>query len=231
MAHKHPSPKTFMRNPLYYVSACIVICFVAIGAFYTVQHPTPATQNPSSNPISATNTETITTNSPNDKPSEVVPNNTYKWPGNSADPMQISIPSLSTEGYIQKVGIDANGQMAVPSNVHMAGWYVNSAVPGNRGLSIIDGHVDGYTTKQGIFHNLNELRVNDIITITFGSGVKKNFQVFSNMSVPLSASDSALFSQNPAIANQLNLITCTGLYDQAAKTYDQRAIISARLVP
>lgn len=33
--------------------------------------------------------------------------------------------------------------MAVPNNIHMAGWFMDSVRPGQMGLSIIDGHVDG----------------------------------------------------------------------------------------
>jgi len=146
------------------------------------------------------------------------------------EPSYISLPTIGAAGYIQKVGIDQYGQMAAPNNVHLAGWYVNSLLPGQAGLSIIDGHVDGSTHHQGIFGQLSKLQPSNVFTVTFGNGSHKSFAVKSVQLVDAANVPSILFAHDPAITNQLNLITCGGDYDGVSHTYDKRTIIISALL-
>ena len=146
------------------------------------------------------------------------------------EPSYISLPSIGASGYIQKVGVDQYGQMAAPTNVHVAGWYVNSLLPGQAGLSIIDGHVDSYYHNQGIFGKLSQLKTGDVFTVMFGNGSKKSFEVKSAQLVAANNVPSVLFAHDPAIPNQLNLITCGGDYDGVSHTYDKRTIVVSELV-
>lgn len=143
------------------------------------------------------------------------------------EPSYISLPTIGAQGYMQKVGVDQYGQMAAPTNVHLAGWYVNSLLPGQSGLSVIDGHVDGYAHNQGIFGSLNKLKAGDVFTVTFGNGSKKSFAVKSLQLVDAGNVPSVLFAHDPTIASQLNLITCGGDYDSVSHTYDKRTIVTS----
>jgi len=147
------------------------------------------------------------------------------------EPSSIALPSIGAQGYIQKVGIDQYNQMAAPTNVNLAGWYVNSLLPGQAGLSIIDGHIDGYRHNQGIFGHLNELQPGATFTVTFGSGRSKSFQVKSVRLVQVADVPDVLFAHDPAITSQLNLITCGGTYDGVSHTYNQRTIVISALIP
>ncbi|HEY4160982.1 MAG TPA: class F sortase [Candidatus Saccharimonadales bacterium] len=146
------------------------------------------------------------------------------------EPGYISLPSINSGGYVQKVGVDQYDQMAAPNNVHLAGWYVNSLLPGQAGLSVIDGHVDGYYHNQGIFGRLNELKLGDVFTVTFGNGGKKSFVVKSSQLVDANDVPGVLFAHDPTIPNQLNLITCGGDYNGVSHTYDKRTIVVSSLV-
>lgn len=152
---------------------------------------------------------------------------TYKWQGNPSDPKYIVIPHVA-EGFIQKVGIDQHKAIAVPSNIHMAGWFVDSVLPGKKGLSIIDGHVDG-PTQPGIFTNLAKAKVGSNFTITFGNGDIKQFRVKKVTTVDASKAETKLFDQDPKLIRQLNLITCGGTYNKTVG-YDKRVIVSAEFV-
>lgn len=110
-----------------------------------------------------------------DKPNETKPANRYAWKGKPEDPKKIIIPSLDIDGYIQNVGVDQNKEVAVPNNIHIAGWFVDTVLPGQKGLSIIDGHVDGRTTD-GIFKNLSQIKPGAQIQIIFGNGSSKTFK-------------------------------------------------------
>src|SRR5262245_48002539 len=78
-----------------------------------------------------------------DQPDENEPPKDYNWSGTATDPKKIIIPSIGVDAFVQQVGVDQKKQIAVPDNIHMVGWFINSVRPGQKGLSIIDGHVNG----------------------------------------------------------------------------------------
>lgn len=165
-----------------------------------------------------------------DTPSESRPDETYTWRGRPEDPMEIRIPSAQTEGFIQKVGKDQNGQIAVPNNIHIAGWFIDSARPGQQGLSIIDGHVDGRSEQGGVFKHIGRLNTDDTFQVELGSGTVLDYKVHTVTSVETDKAASQLFSQMPGVVSQLNLITCGGNYDRELRDYDQRIIVVAELL-
>ncbi|TXG78042.1 class F sortase [Patescibacteria group bacterium] len=163
---------------------------------------------------------TISTDAPSEQP---VPDS-YSVPADK--PLSIQLPTIKTEGFIQQVGVDKENQMVVPSNVNMAGWYTKGALPGDDGLSIIDGHVHGLYAK-GIFYNLGKLKAGDIFSVTYGDKSVRKFKVKQVQTVSTKEADTALFVRDKTIPKQLNLITCTGRFDKESKTYDSRVIVVA----
>lgn len=162
-----------------------------------------------------------------DRPDENKPGIDYDWRGNSTDPKKLKIESIALDAYMQKVGVDQNKQVAVPNNIHIAGWFVDSAKVGENGLSIIDGHVDGLSSG-GVFSKLNDVKIGDKIAIERGDGRIINYEVIASKTVPLADAQSVLYSQDPSVTSQINLVTCVGNYDKTAKTYDHRVIVSAK---
>ncbi len=165
-----------------------------------------------------------------DEPSEDQPDNNYVWRGWPEEPKRIIIPSIDVNGFIQKVGIDQNQQIAVPNNIHIAGWFVNSVRPGEQGLSIIDGHVDGRFSSNGIFKRLGELKTGDEYQVELGSGKLLQYRVLEVATVTTDQAAGVLFSQNSGVSSQLNLITCTGSWNSDAREYDQRIIVTSELI-
>ena len=180
-------------------------------------------KNSASAPISSVLTETDETpdeNEPDTAQPYIVPPN---------QPQRIVISSVGIDGLIQKVGTDKNGRVVAPSNIHFAGWYVDAKIPGEEGLSILDGHVSG-KYADGIFKKLVAVKVNDTITITYGDGSSKKFIVIGSVTVPEAQASARLFDKKNDIASQLNLITCGGKYNKVTKTYEDRIIVIAKLV-
>lgn len=165
---------------------------------------------------------TFSTDAPDEKPPE---ESGYTWRGRSNDPMRIIIPKLGVNAFVQNVGIDQNQQIAVPNNIHIAGWFVDSVQPGEQGLSIIDGHVNGPASDDGVFSRLIELTVDDEIRIVQGNGIERPFKVRKTQSTPTEDTATLLYSQDSSIQRQLTLITCTGRYNAEKKSYDQRHIV------
>lgn len=152
----------------------------------------------------------------------------YDWSGQADDPKKVTIPSAGVEAYVQRVGVDQYGKMAVPTNIHLLGWFVDSVKPGQKGLSIIDGHFGG-RTMPAVFAELGTLQVGDTFVVERGDGKVLNYSVIKTTTIPEAESASVLFSQDPQVKSQLNLITCGGIYDSARQTYSDRVVIYAAL--
>lgn len=159
-----------------------------------------------------------------DEPSEQLPPKNYSVTADK--PLSIQLPTVKAGGFIQQVGVDKENRMVVPNNVHMAGWYTGSVLPGADGLSILDGHVHGLYAK-GIFYNIGKLKTDDKFSVTFGDKSVRRFKVKQVQTVSTKEADTALFVRDKTISKQLNLITCTGKFDKDSKTYDSRVIVVA----
>lgn len=206
-----------------------VIAFVLVGCLayggWNLWRWYHTTHNP--HPTVTTKTITYSTSTPDEtKPTAACAS--YEV---AADhPKRIQIPRLGVDGCIVQVGIDQNGAIAVPNNIYTAAWYVKSTLPGQPGLSIIDGHISGYYNQDAIFQHLDRLRAGDTLSVTLGSGRVLRYQVTKEQSVPLADAVSVLLAKEPTIASQLNLITCGGQYNKQTKLYDHRIIVSAKLL-
>jgi len=160
------------------------------------------------------------------KPSEapVSSNDFVKVPADQ--PREIILPSISAQGFIQKVGIDQNNQMAVPNSIYLAGWYINSVKPGEPGLSIIDGHVLG-RYNDAIFKDLINLKPGSTFSIIYGDNSEKLFVVKEVKLLLVNDTAVYLNEKDPNIKSQLNLITCGGTFDSNSQTYDKRVVVKS----
>lgn len=164
-----------------------------------------------------------------DKPSEKNPGKVtedYKVPNDQ--PRVIDIPSLGVNAYVQRVGIDQHNTMVAPTSIFFAGWYVGSVPPGEKGVSIIDGHSTGQY-EDGIFRHLTNLVKGDTIRIEMGDSSWREFIVNSTNTYSVEESSKALFIDEPSIDRELHLITCDGIFDKNTQTYDKRLIVTAGL--
>lgn len=160
-----------------------------------------------------------------DNPSETKPVGEYIVAADQ--PRSIKITKIGSGGFIQKVGTDQDKRIAVPTNIHFAGWYRNSVKPGEKGLSIIDGHVGGRYSS-AIFSKLSSINNGDEISIEYGNGSIRLFKVIDKQSLALDKSADFLFQKRKDVDYQLNLVTCDGTYNKKAKTFNNRLIIVAK---
>jgi hypothetical protein len=74
-------------------------------------------------------------------------------------PVRLEIPSIKVKAPVQRVGLAADGSIAVPAleRHNEAGWYDRGPTPGQFGPAIIVGHADT-RTGPSIFHDLVRLR-------------------------------------------------------------------------
>lgn len=172
-------------------------------------------------PVIAEDTITHST----DRPDETQPTQAcadYRVP--PSQPRQIEIPDLQVSGCIQKVGIDQHNAIAVPPNIHLAGWYTDSVLPGEPGVSVVVGHVLG-RYNDAIFAQLSTLSVGDVFRIQFGDMSWKEFEVLSTDDYSVEQTATEQFRQLDDVERQLTLVTCGGTWLPDEETYDRRVVV------
>ncbi len=153
--------------------------------------------------------------------------NAYKKASGSAN--TLVIPTTGTDAKIEAVGLTANGNMNVPDNAREVGWYQFGTKPGETGNTVIDGHLDTYTSSSGVFGNLDKLKTGDDVYVVNAQNEKIHYKVnhtdvYKVDDAPLQA----IFGSSDKA--HLNLITCTGAWDKKLHQYTQRRVVYTDLV-
>lgn len=148
-------------------------------------------------------------------------------------PRYLSIPTLGiVNSRVVALGQMANGEIGTPYNVYDTGWYTGSSLPGTNGTAFMDAH--GGSIGYSVFKNLPKIKLGDTITIEMGDGRKFNYIVTDTQEVALGdeanqyMSRYAFSSPEPGVGS-LTLITCTGDWWQASKTFSHRFFVRAVL--
>ncbi|MGD6966165.1 sortase domain-containing protein [Rossellomorea vietnamensis] len=143
-------------------------------------------------------------------------------------PARIKIPSMDIDTGVIPVGLLDNGEMEVPEETDITGWYDRGAKPGARGNAVIAGHVD---SQEGpaIFFYLKDIEIGETITIFDENGKEKTFKVkakesYKNEEAPIEKIFGSSSERN------LNLITCTGTFNYDEHLYPDRLVIYTELV-
>ncbi len=147
-------------------------------------------------------------------------------------PLDLSIPKIEVDSKIQKVGITAGGNMAVPDNYTDVGWFRLGAEPGAPGSAVLAGHLDTGSGKPAVFYRLSELQMRDEIFIKNEEGETLKFVVTGSRLVdydnPPKEVIEELFGKPKDQNSYLNLITCDGDWIPEEKTYNTRLIVFSK---
>ena len=141
--------------------------------------------------------------------------------------MAVSIPRIGVRSTLVELGLDADGEMEVPQDPALAGWFSRGAAPGALGPAVIAGHVT-WDGAPAVFHRLGTLRHGDHVTVTRKDGKTAVFTVsrvarFSKAQFPSQEVYGAIDHAG------LRLITCGGTYDAARHRYLDNVVVFARL--
>lgn len=143
-------------------------------------------------------------------------------------PVRLEIPKISVDAAVEHVGTDAKGRMDVPKNDMDVGWFSPGYKVGEKGNAVLAGHLDKVDGSPAIFWDLSKLQVGDKVYVSDTQGRKLEFIVVDTViypynSVPLEQ----IFGQSGT--SRLNLITCGGTFDRAARNYSHRTIVFTQL--
>ncbi|MGW2179516.1 class F sortase [Streptomyces sp. NPDC001732] len=144
-------------------------------------------------------------------------------------PKRLSIPTIGVNAPFTDLSLGANGQLDAPppDDNNLVGWYKDGATPGERGASIVAGHVDTMTGP-AVFLQLQYLKPGTKVDITRADGSVATFKVdsveqFSKAKFP----DERVYADTNSA--QLRLITCGGAYNKTSKDYEDNVVAFAHL--
>ncbi|SDH89561.1 LPXTG-site transpeptidase (sortase) family protein [Nonomuraea jiangxiensis] len=139
-------------------------------------------------------------------------------------PESIDIPSIEVDAPLMKLGLTKNGEVELPpyEKPKVAGWYTGSSVPGEKGASVIIGHVDTKTAP-AVFYKLRQLRKGETFEVGRSDGKVVRFKVDEVEQVH----KDRFPSERVYLEDGLKLVTCGGKFDYANGEYLDNIIVYA----
>jgi sortase (surface protein transpeptidase) len=147
----------------------------------------------------------------------------------ASTPTTVSVPSIGATSSLMPLGLNSDQSLQVPplSNPMQAGWFDKSPTPGSLGPAVILGHVNG-SGKAGIFYKLKDVKAGDQIMVARRDGQTAVFTVSHIDTVPKAAFPAdQVYGDTPDA--QLRLITCGGVFDPSARSYEANVVVYANL--
>ena len=145
-------------------------------------------------------------------------------------PVRIRIPAIGVDAPVSELGLNTDGTVQVPplDDHNLAGWYKYGPAPGQRGASVILGHVDSITGIS-VFFRLKQLRPGELIYLTLTDGKTATFTVDGVQKAAKSAFPTrAVYGKLAYPA--LRLITCGGAFDPGTGHYADNIIAYAHMI-
>ena len=145
-------------------------------------------------------------------------------------PVSVAIPAIGVQSSLLRLGLNANGTIAVPplaTSADKAAWYKYSATPGQAGTSVIEGHVDSYQGP-AVFYRLGALRPGDRVDVRLADGTTAVFRVTGVREYAKDKFPTKTI-YGPADYAALRLITCGGSFDNTTGHYLSSVVVFASL--
>lgn len=150
----------------------------------------------------------------------------------SSAPRLLTIAKLGLkDARITPIELDKNRQLTMPKYLDDAGWYEESAQPGQDfGAVVIDGHSKG-KSRGGIFAQLTSLKAGDTIVLERGDSKKFTYSVYdvrtmSTIEALKSGIPQAMYSVNDT-KEGLSIIAESGRFVPKDNDFNQRTILRA----
>ncbi|MEU4259565.1 class F sortase [Streptomyces fradiae] len=144
----------------------------------------------------------------------------------SPAPRRVTVPRVGLDAPVRPVGVTAEGDMAVPADPAVAGWYHYGPAPGGaEGSAVLVGHVDGETGDLGEFAALYRVRPGDRVQVGRAGAEPVAYRVTARTTVPKDAlPDEAFRRSGPPV---LTLITCAPPFTPEDGGYQANLIVVA----
>ena len=142
-------------------------------------------------------------------------------------PATVIVPAIGVRARLIGLALNGDGTLEVPTDYGVAGWYELGPKPGQRGATVIVGHVD---SQEGpaVFYRLGELKPRSQVRVAWANGRDVRFRVYAVREFAKTAFPTALVYGRTS-APELRLVTCGGRFDSWTGHYLDNVVVFARL--
>jgi hypothetical protein len=144
-------------------------------------------------------------------------------------PYRIEIPRLGAVAPIVDVATLAGGELDVPLNPQVVGWWKYGAKPGaSKGTAILDGHIN-YAGVEGVLSRIGTLNPGDAVYI-YGLDNGKNTRLPFKITGVRTYSKQALPYQeifDQKSVGRVAIVTCGGPFDASTGNYRDNIVAFA----
>ncbi|MEU0222356.1 class F sortase, partial [Streptomyces sp. NPDC006265] len=141
-------------------------------------------------------------------------------------PRRVVAPRAGLDARITPVGVTDEGDMAVPDDPSVAGWYRYGPAPGSaEGSAVLVGHVDTDTGALGEFRALYGVRRGDRVEVRRAGNEPVTYRVVSRVTVPNEDLPPSAFRRSGAPI--LTLITCAPPFVPERGGYLSNLVVTA----
>lgn len=154
-------------------------------------------------------------------------------------PVAIAIPRVEAAAPVVALGLDADRYPEVPDGPDKVAWHNFTAAPGQSSNAVFAAHYDWVDQfgegAEGVFYHLNELEMDDVITVTLDDGSALGYRVTANIAIPYDDPD-LLRLMDGTTKDVVTLITCGGTWERDPDAryggnYSHRIVVRAERVP
>ena len=147
-----------------------------------------------------------------------------------AAPQSLRIPGVGVQMTVAATGVQADGQMELPDDPNVIGWYKFGASPGDkRGSAVLGGHVDSIEQGVGPLARLASAEVGERVVVLDAAGKPVRYEITSVQRITKAALPvDVLF--RPEGPHQLAVVTCGGRYLPDTGGYEDNIVVLARPV-
>ena len=208
-----------MLRPLALAGAAVALLLTGCSLNPASEHPVPTGARPTAEPSPTATKPALP---------EVPIQGTANTPARAAvPPVRVTVPDAGIDIAVEPVGVLGNGEMELPADTSIAGWYEYGPDPASAtGATILAAHVDSLVYGLGPFSRLRGLAAGAPVSVTTADGVVHEYTIESIARVAKQeiALDTVFDRTGPA---HLVLMTCGGQFDYETGHYLDNILATA----
>lgn len=142
-------------------------------------------------------------------------------------PVRLDYEGIGAEMAVAPTGVAEDGQMEIPEDASVAGWYRFGPAPADgEGSTVIAAHAGSERTPEGPLYALRTARTGDTVRVEDASGQHHAYRVTA---VEQSGKDGLDFTPyfTRSGPEQLVLVTCGGQWMPERQSYADNIIVVA----
>ncbi len=144
-------------------------------------------------------------------------------------PRRVLVADAGLDARVEPVGVTDRGDMTVPGDPSVAGWYRHGSTPGDdRGSAVLVGHVDTDTGEVGEFAALYDVRRGQRVEVRRAGAEPVRYRVVSRVTVPKDELPPSVFRRTGTPV--LTLITCAPPFLPERGGYRSNLVVTAEPV-